>query len=173
MPITKTWYQTDVVKAIAVIFLSVFGATGVQMQFPARSNPWTGSMQEDYAKSVNEKIEKLEKQQQIDRDNAKTLVEGFIMEMEKYSDEAAEDTRLEILLHLAENYLTKDEIPPDRVDSALARSAQFQDTANLRFQSQDERIQTLSDRITRCCYQLESHLNQQKKMSNPIVKSNP
>ena len=139
-----SWYQADWVKALAVVIVSVTGATGVQMQFPARSGAWTAQMHEEYAKRVESErtelhrlIKQLTEQQQEDRDMIKA-----------YSDANRDDLKNELLLYLLENYYTKKEIPPDRVSGPLVRHERWIERAENKFYN-------IEDRLNKCCIRFE------------------
>ena len=150
------WSKSTTAIAAYVVAISTGINQGVNQFTDMRHDPYTGKMHEDYAKHIEQEHNLMRTRMQQDRETFRDLVNAMSEEMRKYSDKNAEDTRLKLLLHLAENYLDKNEIPPDRVTEGLARANAFQRTMLDRMQNQDERMQQLSDRMTRCCYSFEN-----------------
>ncbi len=161
------WTKSTPAISVYVIVIATVINQGLGNLGPFRYDPYTGKQAERRAKTVDDKLAKLddklaklEAQQQLDRDMLRkycdATMEATSAELRKYSDINAERTSSGIYLHLAQNYLTKDEIPPDRVESALDRLEKWRSSHEQRFINHDERIQGLSDRMTRCCYKFEA-----------------
>ncbi len=139
------WSKSTTAIAAYVVAIATGVNQGITRVTVDDQDRFTATQQKEYVRHMEAEVKRLELERELLRE-----------ELKAYSDKNAEQVALKMHLHLAENYLDKNEIPPNQVTDGLARSEEFQRTMALRMQSQDERTQQLSDRITRCCYSFEN-----------------
>ena len=173
-------FKSEPAKYTYLLLAALVGGQGVNTFTVSDQDRYTGDMHREYAAHIKEQHQKMENrfvklelQQQANLELARDMIHAMKTEIERYSDKNAEDTKLELLLHLAENYLDKNEIPPDRVTQAIARAEQHHITVNGRLHSHDDQLRQLSERITKCCYgfERESRFIDPTKMAAPVVQS--
>ena len=135
-------FKSEAAKYFYWFLAAMAGSQGLNTVTVSDQDRHTGKMQAEYAKYVEEKFEKVEDQQNKDRDMLK-----------EYSDTNRELTVRDLKIYATEKFLPKStRIPPPEVESRLDRLEDGHDR-------HEDEIDRLRARVSECCHNRTTEFN--------------